>query len=778
MTDAIGQTTNYLYQIDNNVSQITYTNTQNATPNVAFAYDAYYDRLHSVTSSGFGVLNGTIGYEYNRVTVSPPTLGANQLANVTGIFGDVIEYGYDELGRTVSQKIDGALPSTDVHYDSLGRIDTSDNRLGHFSRDYESVTPRLRALNYPNGQRANYAYFGNDHDRRLQTLQHLTQGLENLSRFDYTYDPEGAIRSWNKLVSANETDIALDYDDAQELTSVTQGTLGIGYSYDDAGNRYDVSSYNGGHPGIQVNYTVNNLNQLDGVTTSLGDGQIPPPTPITYDANGNLIADAENKTYEWDAANRLVAINYTDTGDRTEFAYDGLGRRVKISEYGPAVMAVVQPKDETYVPFSTAEFNLPTGAYEVKFEGLNPNGGNNTALIDGVMLNQTLVPNGGFEIPALTEDTIAPVQSGWEYFGSAGIAAANGDIMSGGPPAPEGAQAAFVSNNGSLWQFGNVTPWTYTLSFHVAQRAVGNDASQQLRVTLRGALSTKTFVWSGNTIVEERDPTGANVTKRFFAEGEQRIGGKDAGLYYYSRDHLGSIRDVTDVDGNLVGQYDYDAWGNEVVVSGQMAVDFGFTGHYFHQPSGMNLAMYRAYSPTLARWLSRDPIGEKGGLNLYGYVENNPINLWDPLGLDAIVLNDMNGAGRQGHSAILVGNNQTGWSYYSKDGYGAGRYGDGNSRLATYPTFEDFYNSPDAARYNRAVYIPTSLDQDLAMTTFGDRHYRDPYGFFTNNCSDLNNGILGAADIPGAGSVLGTTRPNSQDHNFSSRPGWTPFNMR
>ncbi len=122
------------------------------------------------------------------------------------------------------------------------------------------------------------------------------------------------------------------------------------------------------------------------------------------------------------------------------------------------------------------------------------------------------------------------------------------------------------------------------------------------------------------------------MTKRFFAEGEQRIGGGDAGLYYYTRDHLGSIREVTNESGNLVAQYDYDAWGKSVVVSGNMNVDFGFTGHYFHQPSGMNLAMYRAYSPTLGRWISRDPIGENGGVDLYSYSFDDPIDLVDPTG--------------------------------------------------------------------------------------------------------------------------------------------------
>jgi hypothetical protein len=46
------------------------------------------------------------------------------------------------------------------------------------------------------------------------------------------------------------------------------------------------------------------------------------------------------------------------------------------------------------------------------------------------------------------------------------------------------------------------------------------------------------------------------------------------------------------------------------------------------------LTWYRAYDPVIGRWLARDPIGEEGGINLYGYVVNRTINQYDPLGLD------------------------------------------------------------------------------------------------------------------------------------------------
>ena len=60
---------------------------------------------------------------------------------------------------------------------------------------------------------------------------------------------------------------------------------------------------------------------------------------------------------------------------------------------------------------------------------------------------------------------------------------------------------------------------------------------------------------------------------------------------------------------------------------------FTYTGHFWHAQSGLNLALYRAYDPNLGRWISRDPIAEYDGHNIYLYVSNNPINYTDKLGL-------------------------------------------------------------------------------------------------------------------------------------------------
>lgn len=75
-------------------------------------------------------------------------------------------------------------------------------------------------------------------------------------------------------------------------------------------------------------------------------------------------------------------------------------------------------------------------------------------------------------------------------------------------------------------------------------------------------------------------------------------------------------------------------WGKPAESGAGALTDFGFTGHYLDRPSGLNLPLYRGYSPSFGRWLSRDPIGITGGFNLYGYVLNDPVELVDPLGLD------------------------------------------------------------------------------------------------------------------------------------------------
>jgi RHS repeat-associated protein len=151
-----------------------------------------------------------------------------------------------------------------------------------------------------------------------------------------------------------------------------------------------------------------------------------------------------------------------------------------------------------------------------------------------------------------------------------------------------------------------------------------------VEISSGSVVSDKKFLWCGTELCEERDSTGTTVTKRFFGQGEQILGTN----YFFTRDHLGSIREMTDTAGTIHTRYDYDPYGNRAKVFGDMDADFGFTGYYYHQNSGLCLTLFRAYDPNAGRWISRDPISESGGINLYAYVHNNPANRTDSIGLE------------------------------------------------------------------------------------------------------------------------------------------------
>ncbi len=175
-----------------------------------------------------------------------------------------------------------------------------------------------------------------------------------------------------------------------------------------------------------------------------------------------------------------------------------------------------------------------------------------------------------------------------------------------------------------------ITRWTNGM--HLASQFTYDGFGRRVKdVELNNGVvtSTKNFVWDGDQLCEERDGND-NVTKRFLTEGEQ-IGGVN---YYFTFDHLGSIREMIDANGSIRARYDYDPYGRRTKLQGDLDADFGFTGYYVHQPSGLQLALYRAYDADVGRFINRDPIGEDGGLNLYDYVGNDPAGTIDPLGFD------------------------------------------------------------------------------------------------------------------------------------------------
>jgi RHS repeat-associated protein len=155
--------------------------------------------------------------------------------------------------------------------------------------------------------------------------------------------------------------------------------------------------------------------------------------------------------------------------------------------------------------------------------------------------------------------------------------------------------------------------------------------NRRVRIEERdGTNSTVTnYLWCGSQICQKLDASN-NIIAEYFDQGEEH---DDTGtILLYQKDQLGSIRGTVAPNSTQQGSATYTAYGQADRSSGVQA-DKGYAGMFLHQPSGLYLTWYRAYDPVTSRWLSRDPIEERGGINLYGYVLQNRVNGIDPQGL-------------------------------------------------------------------------------------------------------------------------------------------------
>jgi RHS repeat-associated protein len=99
-------------------------------------------------------------------------------------------------------------------------------------------------------------------------------------------------------------------------------------------------------------------------------------------------------------------------------------------------------------------------------------------------------------------------------------------------------------------------------------------------------------------------------------------------------DHLGSVRLVVNIaNGQVAQRLDYDEYGRVLQDTHPGFQPFGFDGGLYDPDNKLVRFGARDYDAEIGRWLNRDPIGEWGGINLYGFVGNNPVNFVDPFGL-------------------------------------------------------------------------------------------------------------------------------------------------
>ncbi|MFO0726730.1 MAG: RHS repeat-associated core domain-containing protein [Myxococcota bacterium] len=350
-TDPMGRTKTHQYALDDRQTKLDYSDA--STPDVTWTYDTYFPRA---TTRVDGI--GTTSYVYNPL--DGVTLGAGQVARINGPFpDDTLKYTYDSLGRVKKlEVVDDATYTTatlseDLTFDAKGRVSSLTNNLGTFAYAYMGASNRVDTIDYPNGMRVDYGYFGTTTDFLLSQIKNLSSGTTPtvISQFDYTYNPDRTIATWaQKQGSAAATTWTFAYDALQQLTGAIRrdGSNNVleneRYGFDAAGNRTEVQTGT-----TTVNYAVNNLNQLRsargfGGTTFAGtldeaatvtlNGQSVPVvstdggTPYRFEGKLNLPAGSNTVTVQAVDGRGNTRTNHygvTTTGTAALYEYDGDG---------------------------------------------------------------------------------------------------------------------------------------------------------------------------------------------------------------------------------------------------------------------------------------------------------------------------------------------------------------------------------------------------------------------------------------------------------------------
>ena len=200
---------------------------------------------------------------------------------------------------------------------------------------------------------------------------------------------------------------------------------------------------------------------------------------------------------------------------------------------------------------------------------------------------------------------------------------------------------------------GNLTAdGTFTYAYDTENRmlsASGNGHTVAYTYDAEGRLGTTTLDGTATSFDYNGTLPMGDWTGTAFATGQTQIrrhvfGAGGEPLYltvngvanYSHQDGLGSVVALSTATGANAGKrsalYAYDAFGQPTTT---ITSAFGYTGQRLDPTTGLVYDRARFYSPVLGRFVQPDPIGYRGGNNLYAYVGNDPLNLIDPSGLAA-----------------------------------------------------------------------------------------------------------------------------------------------
>jgi len=666
VTDAKGTTTTMTYdtngvdllQVQNGLGTITKT----------------YNSTHDVTSITDRLGNKT-AFTHNSFGQIESQTDAKDVLNIT------TNYLYDAQHQLKQKTKDGQILDN-FTYDPVGRIKTRTDSTGlTLSYDYNNLN-HISKITYPDSKFITYTYSGccprlvdSVTERSGRTTRYSYDFLEHLAE---TVNPEGGVIHYEydangnlvKLVDSNGNVTSFEYDRDDRLIRKTYADgKYISFIYDGAGlltKRTNARGINTDF-GYDSNHNLLFINYSD-------------DTPdVTYEYDDyNRVKQRQDAIgiyqYGYDANSQLITIDGPWANDTITYNYDELGRRTGLTPQGG--QAIIYTYDNLN---RVTGIQIGTNTYSYSYSNASP------------LLQNLTRPNGSLTnyaydtLNRLTEisnkNSSNEIINKYVYAYNQVDMRSSETITNGNPitsfqneltiydynkvnqllSSTNLSKAFTYDDDGNMTQSYTPEGYEFTASYDVENRLrsieytdgsgvihkteylySGDDFLVEMKKYENSSLvSDIRFVRDGSLLVQVRDASN-NIAHEYV--WGPNLGGGIGGLlnlnvsgqnYSYLYDGKGNVAILLDSSQAIVTTYTYDTFGNLLSKTGTLDQPFKFSTKPYDEKAGLYYYGYRFYSPISGRWLTRDPLGEAGGINLYGFVEENPINFWDTFGLQS-----------------------------------------------------------------------------------------------------------------------------------------------